>query len=164
MALALPLSALAVYTVSALPPFVLVVYTALALLPFALAVYTALALPPFAQVVYTASIAFLLVADTPPQALDNSAVLHDSPAELVSSQKTIFSQQVAFSPAVVFAAFPVVLQDWSAAFQMHVKLAVFSVAAVVPPLRQQLLQLLPPLPLQLPPEPLARFPARSVLA
>ena len=49
-------------------------------------------------------------------------------------------------------------------FQMHVKSAVFSVAAVVPPLRQQLPQLLPPLPLQLPPVPLARFPARSVLA
>ena len=49
-------------------------------------------------------------------------------------------------------------------FQMHVKLVAFSVAAVVPPSTQQLLQLLPPLPLQLPPVPLARFPARSVLA
>ena len=49
-------------------------------------------------------------------------------------------------------------------FQMHVKLVAFSVAAVVLPLRQQLPQPLPPLPLQPPPVPLARFPARSVLA
>ena len=35
------------------------------------------ALLPFAQAVYTASAVVLLVADTPPQALDNSAVLYD---------------------------------------------------------------------------------------
>ena len=35
------------------------------------------ALPPFSQAVYTASAVVLLVADTPPQALDNSAVLYD---------------------------------------------------------------------------------------
>ena len=61
----------------ALPPFALVVYTASALLPFALAVCTALALLPFALVVYTALAAVLLAADTPLQALDNAAVLHD---------------------------------------------------------------------------------------
>ena len=137
---------------------------ALALLPFVQVVYRALALLLFAQAVYTASAAVLWAADTPPQVLDNSAVLHNCSAELVSSQKTIFSQQAVFSPAVAFAVFPVVLRDWSAVFQMHAKSAVFSVAAVVPPLRQQLPQLLPPLPLQLPPEPLARFPARSALA
>ena len=64
MALALPLSAQ-------------VVYTASALLPFAQVAYTASALLPFAQVMYTASAVVLLVADTPPQALDNSAVLYD---------------------------------------------------------------------------------------
>ena len=83
---------------------------ALALLPFVQVVYTALALLPFVLAVYTALTAVLLVADTPPQALDNSAVLHNCSAELVSSQKTIFSQQAAFSPAVAFAVFPVVLQ------------------------------------------------------
>ena len=81
-----------------------------ALLPFVQVMHTASALPLSVQVVYTALAAVLLVADTPPQALDNSAVLHNCSAELVSSQKTIFSQQAAFSPAVAFAVFPVVLQ------------------------------------------------------
>ena len=35
------------------------------------------ALPPFVQVMYTASAVVLLAADTPPQVLDNSTVLHD---------------------------------------------------------------------------------------
>ena len=48
-----------------------------ALLPFVQAVYMALALLPFALAVHTALAAVLLVADTPPQALDNSAVLYD---------------------------------------------------------------------------------------
>ena len=103
MALALLLFASVVYTASvlllfvqavctalALPPFARMVYMALALLPFSQAVYKASALLPFAQVAYTASAllpfalavhtalaAVLLVADTPPQALDNSAVLYD---------------------------------------------------------------------------------------
>ena len=54
-----------------------VVCMASALLPFVLAVYTASALPPFSKAVYTASAVVLLVADTPPQALDNSVVLYD---------------------------------------------------------------------------------------
>ena len=61
----------------ALLPFALAVYTASALLPFVLAVCMASALLPFALAVYTASAVVLLVADTPPQALDNSAVLYD---------------------------------------------------------------------------------------
>ena len=61
----------------ALPPFALAMHTAWALLPFALVVYTALALLPFALAVHTALAAVLLAADTPLQALDNAAVLHD---------------------------------------------------------------------------------------
>ena len=77
--LLLPVQVLAqvVCMASALLPFVQAVYRALALPIFAQAVYTALALPLFAQTVYRASAAVLLAADTPPQALDNSTVLHD---------------------------------------------------------------------------------------
>ena len=46
-------------------------------LPFSQAVYTALALLPFALAMHTALAAVLLAADTPLQALDNAAVLHD---------------------------------------------------------------------------------------
>ena len=77
MALALLLFAPMVYRASALPSFVPAVYRASALLPFAQVVYTASALLPFSQAVYKASAVVLLVADTPPQALDNSAVLYD---------------------------------------------------------------------------------------
>ena len=62
---------------SVLLPFALVVYMTLALPPFALVVYMTLALPPFALAVHTALAAVLLAADTPLQALDNAAVLHD---------------------------------------------------------------------------------------